>query len=313
MTCSTSRRPTGSSCRSRRDIGVVFQEYRLFPTMSALDNVAFGLRARGASRGDARSAASEWLDRAGLGDQSAKSPRAMSGGQAQRVALARALVTDPRMLLLDEPLAALDAGTRQVVRRDLRRHLDEFAGMCLVVTHDPVDAHALADRVIVLETGRVVQQGSLNDIAAHPLALRGRPRRAQRARCRRARRRRHHTVGRRRDAGLDAGRRRGAAVDPATGGRRAPRPAGGSPRNVWRLRADAIDRHHDRTRLTLTDVAGLNGSGTADGVSLVAEITTASLDELALERGDQVWASVKATDIGVVSSSAGPTTLSAEW
>ena len=298
----------------RRDIGVVFQDYRLFPTMSALDNVAFGLRARGVARGDARAAAAEWLDRVRLADRSSKSPRAMSGGQAQRVALARALVTDPRMLLLDEPLAALDASTRQVVRRDLRRHLDEFAGMCLVVTHDPVDAHALADRVIVLETGRVVQQGSLNDIAAHPRS-----------------RYVADLVGLNvldvdvRDA--VATTRSGVVVTLAA----APgdgeallsiRPQAiavhrdepdGSPRNVWRLRVDAIDRHHDRTRLTLTDVAGLNGSDTAGGVSLVAEITTASLDELALERSDQVWASVKATDIGVVSSSEGPTTLSAEW
>ncbi|MDQ3177577.1 MAG: ABC transporter ATP-binding protein [Actinomycetota bacterium] len=287
----------------RRDIGVVFQEYRLFPTMSALDNVAFGLRARRVPRSAARTAAAEWLDRVGLGEQSAKSPRAMSGGEAQRVALARALVTDPRMLLLDEPLAALDAGTRQFVRRDLRRHLDEFAGMCLVVTHDPVDAHALADRVIVLEGGRVVQQGSLNDITAHPRS-----------------RYVADLVGLNvldvDVRGVVATTRSGVVVTLATAPgdgeallsirpqavavhRDQPR---GSPRNVWRLRVDAIDRHHDRTRLTLTDVAGLNGSDTVGGVSLVAEITTASLDELALERGDQVWASVKATDIVVVSA-----------
>ena len=92
----------------------------------------------------------------------------MSGGQAQRVALARALATEPRLLLLDEPLAALDAGTRGDVRRDLRRHLTTFDGVRLLVTHDPVDAYALADHVTILEAGRVVQTGTFADVTAHP-------------------------------------------------------------------------------------------------------------------------------------------------
>ena len=92
----------------------------------------------------------------------------MSGGQAQRVALARALATEPRLLLLDEPLAALDAGTRGDVRRDLRRHLATFDGVRLLVTHDPVDAYALADRVVILEGGRVAQTGTLADVTAQP-------------------------------------------------------------------------------------------------------------------------------------------------
>ena len=95
-------------------------------------------------------------------------PRRCPGGQAQRVALARALATEPRLLLLDEPLAALDAGTRGDVRRDLRRHLATFDGVRLLVTHDPVDAYALADRVVILEGGRVVQTGTLADVTAQP-------------------------------------------------------------------------------------------------------------------------------------------------
>ena len=93
---------------------------------------------------------------------------ALSGGQAQRVALARALATEPRLLLLDEPLAALDAGPKSDVRRDLRRHLATFAGVRLLVTHDPVDAYALADRVVILESGRIVQSGTLADVTARP-------------------------------------------------------------------------------------------------------------------------------------------------
>ena len=112
--------------------------------------------------------AAAWLERVGLADHAGHRPRALSGGQAQRVALARALATEPRLLLLDEPLAALDAGARGDVRRDLRRHLATFDGVRLLVTHDPVDAYALADRVVILEAGRVVQTGTLAEVTARP-------------------------------------------------------------------------------------------------------------------------------------------------
>ncbi len=151
-----------------RPIGFVFQNYLLFDHMSVLENVAFGLRARKTQKSDARRTAREWLDRVGLTEYADQRPRALSGGQAQRVALARALATSPRLLLLDEPLAALDAGTRASVRRDLRRHLETFDGMRLLVTHDPVDAYALADRVAILDAGRVVQVGTLAEVTAHP-------------------------------------------------------------------------------------------------------------------------------------------------
>ncbi len=151
-----------------RPIGFVFQNYLLFDHMSVLENVAYGLRARRTPKADARRAARDWLDRVGLGEYADQRPAALSGGQAQRAALARALATSPRLLLLDEPLAALDAGTRATVRRDLRHYLETFDGMRLLVTHDPVDAYALADRVAILDAGRIVQVGTLADVTAHP-------------------------------------------------------------------------------------------------------------------------------------------------
>ncbi|HEV3498321.1 MAG TPA: ABC transporter ATP-binding protein, partial [Actinomycetes bacterium] len=138
-----------------RPIGVVFQDYLLFPHLSVLENVAFGLRCRGVSRTESRRRAHAWLERVGLGDRHGARPRELSGGQCQRVALARALATDPQLLLLDEPLAALDASTRIEVRRDLRRHLASFHGVRLLVTHDPLEAIALADELVVLEDGHV--------------------------------------------------------------------------------------------------------------------------------------------------------------
>src|SRR5579864_6354881 len=136
-----------------RQVGVVFQEHRLFPNLSALENVAFGLRARGAPRADARRQAAEWLDRVGVG---------------QRVALARALVTEPAVLLLDEPLAAVDASARTELRHVLREELRRYPGSRLVVTHDPIEAAALAGRLLVLEDGRVTQAGPLAEVTARP-------------------------------------------------------------------------------------------------------------------------------------------------
>ncbi|HET6813392.1 MAG TPA: ABC transporter ATP-binding protein, partial [Actinomycetota bacterium] len=151
-----------------RPIGFVFQDYLLFPHLSALENVAFGLRARGLAKAEARKRAAGWLEWVGLAEHAGSRPRALSGGQAQRVALARAMVSDPRLLLLDEPLAALDAATRTEVRRDLRRHLASFDGTRLLVTHDPLEAMALADRLIVLEGGRITQTGNPDDVSAQP-------------------------------------------------------------------------------------------------------------------------------------------------
>src|SRR6185312_8120809 len=122
----------------------------------------------GARRAEARAAADEWLARVGLGGLGDRRPGQLSGGQAQRAALARALVGQPALLLLDKPLSALDARTRLTVRAELRRHLAEFGGSTVLVTHDPVDAMALADRVVVVEDGGVVQAGTPAEVSRHP-------------------------------------------------------------------------------------------------------------------------------------------------
>ena len=146
---------------AQRPVGFVFQDYRLFPHLSVLDNVAFSPRRPRAWAGpQARAAADHWLARLGLAELSRRRPADLSGGQAQRVALARALAGDPALLLLDEPLSALDARTRLDVQTELKRHLSDFAGPCLLVTHDPLEALVLADRLLVLEHGRVVQEGT---------------------------------------------------------------------------------------------------------------------------------------------------------
>jgi molybdate transport system ATP-binding protein len=151
-----------------RGIGVVFQDYLLFPHLSAVENIAFGPIAHGVARSTALDSARAWLDRFGLADFASTRPRLLSGGQAQRVALARALILEPPLLVLDEPLAALDASTRGSVRTQLREELGSYGGSTVLVTHDPTDALALADELIVLDHGEVVQRGAPSAVAASP-------------------------------------------------------------------------------------------------------------------------------------------------
>ncbi|KIG16043.1 Molybdenum transport ATP-binding protein ModC [Enhygromyxa salina] len=151
-----------------RQLGVLFQGLALFEHLSALDNVAYGLRARGVDKRSARARAHTWLERFGIPELAPRRPRELSGGQAQRVALARALICEPRALLLDEPLAALDAQTRLEVREILRETLGAFAGVSLLVTHELDDALALADRLLVLDAGKLAQEGSPEQVMAAP-------------------------------------------------------------------------------------------------------------------------------------------------
>jgi molybdate transport system ATP-binding protein len=152
----------------RRPVGLVFQNYRLFPHLDVRDNVAYAPRVKGASRRQARAAADTWLERLGLTALATRRPQEISGGQAQKVALARALAAEPGLLLLDEPLSALDARTRLEVRAQLRSHLEQFTGPVLIITHDPLEAMIMADRLLVIENGRVVQQGTPAQVARQP-------------------------------------------------------------------------------------------------------------------------------------------------
>jgi molybdate transport system ATP-binding protein len=151
-----------------RSCGLLFQDHVLFPHLSVCENVAFGLRSRGVPRAEARRRAHDWLELLELSGFADASPEALSRGQAQRVALARTLVTEPRLLLLDEPMASLDVANRGVLRAELADRLGRFTGCTILVTHDPLDVAALADRVVIVEAGRVVQAGTLAEVTTAP-------------------------------------------------------------------------------------------------------------------------------------------------
>ena len=152
----------------RRDVGYMAQDYALFPHLTVEQNVAFGLRARGVARAEAARRVAEALRRTGIAELAGRKPAALSGGQQQRAALARALVLDPSLLLLDEPLAALDLGTRRQVRGELRELLRTLGCVTLYVTHSPLEALLFGDRIVVMEAGRVSQVGSREDLLRHP-------------------------------------------------------------------------------------------------------------------------------------------------
>jgi molybdate transport system ATP-binding protein len=272
----------------RRALSMVFQDHLLFPHLTITDNVAFGLRTRGVGKKSARETAAGWLDRVGLSGLGDRRPGQLSGGQAQRAALARALVGEPRVLLLDEPLSALDARTRLTVRAELRRHLGDFAGSTVLVTHDPVDAMALADRVVVVEDGRVVQEGSPADVSRHP---------------------RTDYVARLVGLSLLAGIGEGATVRLEHGGTvavadeaagpvfAAIRPESvalylakpdGSPRNVWPATLVGATPHGATVRCEL-----------AGEVPLIADVTASAFAQLGLAPGAAVWATVKASEVAV--------------
>jgi molybdate transport system ATP-binding protein len=271
-----------------RPVGVVFQNYLLFPHLSVLENVAFGLRSRRVPKAEARARAAEWLGRVGLADFTASKPRQLSGGQAQRVALARALATEPRLLLLDEPLAALDASTRLETRRELRRQLEGYDGVRLLVTHDPMEAIALAERLIVLEAGRISQTGTPKEISERP---------------------RSRYVADLVGVNLYRGRAVGDEILIGQSGRlMAPgaghgevfavvhphavslyrQPPGGTPRNIWQGTAEALDLEGERVRVRV-----------GGPLPIVAEVTPGAVADLALGDGGPVWVSVKATEVTV--------------
>jgi putative spermidine/putrescine transport system ATP-binding protein len=153
---------------NRRDMGMVFQAYSLFPHLTAQENVEFGLRLRGRQGGERRRRAAEMLDLVGIGEHAGRYPHQLSGGQQQRVALARALAIQPQVLLLDEPLSALDAKVRVQLRDEIRRIQIEVGTTALFVTHDQEEALAVADRVGVMRNGRLEQLGAPSDVYLRP-------------------------------------------------------------------------------------------------------------------------------------------------
>ncbi|HEY2280680.1 MAG TPA: ABC transporter ATP-binding protein, partial [Streptosporangiaceae bacterium] len=156
---------------ARRDMGMVFQSYSLFPNMSAQDNVAFGLRMRKLGAGDRRKRAGDLLGMVGLAPQAGQYPHQLSGGQQQRVALARALAIEPRVLLLDEPLSALDAKVRLQLREQIRTLQQQLGTTTLFVTHDQEEALSMADRVGVMNKGRLEQLAAPDELYADPATV----------------------------------------------------------------------------------------------------------------------------------------------
>jgi molybdate transport system ATP-binding protein len=265
-----------------RPIALMFQDYLLFPHLSAVENVAFGLRCRGAGKSQARAKAAQALERLGLDGVAQARPGAMSGGQQQRVAMARALVTDPQLLLLDEPLAALDVSVKTDVRRLLREVLRQSSAANVLVTHDLLDAVALCDRMIVIEQGKIVQAGTPAEVTARP---------------------RSGYVADLTGVNLMRGTARGTVLDldggvrltcasPATGPTLAvispaavavsrQRPDGEEVVNSWRGRVSAVDLMGDRVRVRI------------DGTpAITAEVPPAAVDQLKLDEGGDLWASL---------------------
>lgn len=276
----------------QRQIALLAQDPLLFPHMTALDNVAFGPRARGATRHESHAAAQRWLDEVGVGHLSSRKPHQLSGGQAQRVAVARALAAEPELLLLDEPMAALDVAVTPSLRQMLRTVLEKKT--TVIVTHDALDALLLADRVLVIEGGAIVEEGPTPEVMNRPRS----PFAAQIA-----------------GLNLVAGQWDGehvthlaAAVTGMTTGH-APRQGhqaiaifspsavavhtahpDGSPRNVIAATISDIEPLGDRVRVRTT---------AAESLHLAAEVTPTAAAELNLAPGDQIYLAVKATEVTV--------------
>jgi molybdate transport system permease protein len=274
-----------------RSIGWVPQERMLFDRKSALDNAAYGLVCRGVPRAAARRTALDWLDRLGVAHVASRRPAALSGGEAARVALARALAPDPALLLLDEPLAALDASTRDDVRRLLRATLTAGSAPTLMVTHDVVDVVALADRVLVFEDGQLRQDATPAAVATAPQTSWVAGLLGQNA-----------WLGTTDETGvLVAQGGHVSAAEPGPPGRPAlalaepsavtlhRRPPEGSARTVLAGEVAELRALGGRVRVVVRGRP-----------EVIAEVTAAAAAELLLAEGGTVYASIKATEVRIV-------------
>lgn len=271
----------------RRGTALLAQEALLFPHLSALDNVAFGPRSAGATKAAARAAARHWLAEVDAGDLASRRPHQLSGGQAQRVAVARALAADPDVLLLDEPMAALDIHAAPLLRRLLKRVL---AGRrAIIVTHDVLDAYMLADRIIVLEDGKITEEGPVRDVLRRPRSrfaagLAGVNLVSGTA----------TAAGIRSAEGLDIAGQHDLPLDPGQAGVAAFPPsavsvfldeAHGSPRNSFRVNVTDLEPHGDQIRVRAGDLA--------------ADVTPAASADLGLAPGLEVFFVVKAAAVAI--------------
>lgn len=272
-----------------RSTGLVAAQHLLFPHLTAIENVAFGPRSRGMRRAPAHHRAQAELDHLGIGHLAGRRPSGLSQGQSQRAALARALATDPDVLLLDEPLSALDPTTRAEVRAVLGHRLAEFGGVTVLVTHDPLDALTLADQLVFVDAGRVVQAGPPAEVIVQP-------RDAYVA----------DVVGLNLYAGEPVDDSTVATVigPVVTSGVEHTGPSwvsfapaavslfpelpGGSPRNTFHTTVAAVEVLGQLARVRLT---------TDSGHPVIAEITTTSVANLQLQTGSPIWATVKATEV----------------
>jgi molybdate transport system ATP-binding protein len=269
-----------------RRIGVVFQDYLLFPHLTVADNVAFGPRARGARRSASSGPVETWLERVGLSGLGGRKPAQLSGGQSQRVALARAMINEPDLLLLDEPLSALDVTTRAKLRRDLAAHLDQFPGPRLLITHDPTEAFLLADEIHIIENGSITQSGTPDDIRLRPRTRYAADLAGS-----------NLVMGRARDGHVDTGTHILQIADRELAGpvmatispkaisiyRQRPE---GSPRNTWQAQIELIEHMDDRVRVRV-----------GAPLALTIEITQGAAQDLELAPGVRIWLSIKATEI----------------
>ncbi|MBT1001810.1 ATP-binding cassette domain-containing protein [Paenarthrobacter sp. DKR-5] len=269
-----------------RRVGLLSQDALLFPHLSVLENVAFGPRSAGAGRSEARRRASHWLEQVEALDLAGRRPGQLSGGQAQRIAVARALAAEPRLLLLDEPLAALDQSAAPLVRRLLKRVLEGRPSV--IVTHDVMDALVLADRIVVVEGGRVVEQGTTDAVLERP-----------RSRFAAGMAGLNLLHGRITDVGLAAGSGTVSGSIDATAaagddGVAVFRPAdvavytqapAGSPRNTFHVTVTDVEPHGDQLRVRAGDLA--------------ADVTPAAAAELELAPGTPAVFVVKAAAVTI--------------
>jgi molybdate transport system ATP-binding protein len=277
-----------------RGVSLLAQDALLFPHLSVIDNVAFGPRVAGGSKVASRAAAEGWLDEVGVADLAGRRPSQLSGGQAQRVAIARALAAEPKLLLLDEPMAALDVAVAPLLRRVLGRVLAKRATM--MVTHDLLDALLLSERIIVMDSGRVAESGPTEQVLRHPRTrftariaglnlIRGTYADGAVSDGRGL-----SVAGSTKDGEALADGERAAAVFAPSGVSIYLNPPEGSPRNNLRVRVAELEPRDDLVRVRADD---------HHGHMLAADVTLRSVAELDLYPGREVTYSIKAAAVTI--------------